>query len=219
MEGVLKFEDGTIALITILLLLPGYLMRVVTAQALGKEANEGEMRIVELVVRSSLVASAVLLILLIAKSLGAEIEFDKLLDPTPRHLWIMLLAAFIGPIAMGGLEVLLIKKRPFEKLLDRSKIKLKPSPNTAWDDKFMTLYRDRDTESPRLVKVQLKGATAPIVGLLYQGSYASGIVGERDLYISRLFELDANGHAVEAQKTDGIWLSADVIESVQFWYT
>jgi|SRR5581483_1781676 len=211
-----KLESLDTAIVAILLLVPGFVMRAVTGQALDRKRAEAELQLVELVVRSLLCDAVLLAGLMLLGVIRSNKDIEDLSAATLGHLGVLLLGVFVVPILLGCVEAVLIARwRPGEYLLNRLGLPLRMEERSAWDKLFMGLFNSGD--GYRLVEITTDDH-AKVFGALDAGSYASGVLGERDIYIARVYDQLPDGTFELRKGSDGILIKAHDIRRIELLY-
>lgn len=212
----LKLESLDTAIIAILLLVPGFVMRAVTTQALRRKQAEENLQIVELVVRSLMCNAVLLAGGMLLGLIKSNDDLVALSAATLGHLGVLVVGVFVLPIVMGVLEALLIVRfRPAELLLSRMGLPLRMEEMAAWDKLFIGLFNSND--GYRYVEVTTENHEK-IWGALDRGSYASGVTGERDVYVAKVYDRRSDGAFELRTATDGILIRSQDIRRIELWY-
>ena len=125
-----------------------------------------------------------------------------------RYWLVMSIATIIGASLIGLLLGVIKQKGIIECIFSKRDInKIHPVP-TAWD-----YYFSKQEES--WIIVTLKNGKC-IYGLFSENSFASSDPDERDIYIEKTYTLGENMEWIEDDKSNGILISKDDIETIEF---
>lgn len=185
-------------------IVPGFLLQAMMEKFGAVQTGVREDRYLSFVVYSALnyaVASPVVYLLV------STSRFDR------RPILVSVLwgtIIFVLPITLGviygWLSVRGIARRMFNK------IGLNPTHPvpTGWDWQFGGL------KGSRWVLIKLKDG-GQVAGLFDSRSMASSDSKERDIYLSKVFDVQGSGPWKEVDRTDGVLITGDQIQTIEFW--
>ena len=124
-------------------------------------------------------------------------------------IWTILI--FLSPIIIGVIWGLSCKHRVIESFFANFGINFVNPIPTSWDYKFSQI------SSPIWILVRLKDGNF-VAGYFGCNSFASSETNERDIYIEKIFQIDAQGSWISTKNNnDGIFISSDQIKSIEFF--
>ena len=123
----------------------------------------------------------------------------------------MFLLTVLCAFLTGTLLGLLIKEQVLRKFFGLLGIMVDGTIPSAWDNKFGSM------EAVRWVIVALTSDHL-VYGRMGSRSYASSDRDERDLYLNKVYTVDANNHWIEQPKTDGMLIPKSEIRYIEFFY-
>jgi len=118
---------------------------------------------------------------------------------------VLILGGFISGVVIGVVRC----NGVLEKLLVLCHVHMENSIPTAWDYKFTHV------NGGRWVIVRLKDGLV-YRGLFYSDSFAGSDPDNRDIYIQELYTTNDKGDWNRVEKTDGVWISINEIETIEF---
>lgn len=117
----------------------------------------------------------------------------------------LLITSFISGITIG----LVRKLELLRKLFIKFNINILHPVPTAWDFKFSEIHEER------WVIVTLEDGKY-VFGKFGYASLASSEKDERDIFLEETYILGENERWVKRERTDGIWIKASNIKSIEF---
>jgi hypothetical protein len=129
-----------------------------------------------------------------------------------RSVGIFFVIAFISPLILGVIIAKLDSTDWMSKLLRRLKLYPMHATPNSWDYKFGKICARGDAW------VLVRMTSGKVVGGYFgPHSFASTDVAERDLYLQSVWEVNSeSGEWTRKELTDGIWIKASEILSVEF---
>ena len=139
----------------------------------------------------------------------AYLLLNKISEEHPTIYWISLLAITVVGATLLAIFIGVVKQKGFiEWLFAKMRVnKIHPVP-TAWD-----YYFSKQEESWIIVTLK-NGKT--IYGKFSEHSFASSDAEERDLYIEKTYNIKEDMTWVEDDKSNGILVAKDEIETIEF---
>ena len=122
-------------------------------------------------------------------------------------LWIIIL--FVSPLVLGLTWAWMSNQDILRKITTKLGFNLINSVPTAWDFKFSSCR-------PVWVLITLNDGSQ-VAGFWGEGSFVSNVIGEWDIYISRVYTYRNNANLKEVPNSDGIWISGSQIAHIQFF--
>lgn len=124
--------------------------------------------------------------------------------------WILLLVITLAGAALLAVFIGVVKQKEIiERLFEKINInKIHPVP-TAWD------YYFSKQEASWIIVTLKNGKT--IYGEFSDNSFASSDPEERDLYIEKTYSINEDMTWAEDEKSKGILISKDEIETIEFY--
>ncbi len=139
----------------------------------------------------------------------AYILLNRISKIHPVIYWISLVATTVIGATLIAIIIGFVKQKGFvEWIFSKSNIKkIHPVP-TAWD-----YYFSKQQES--WVIVTLKNGKT-VYGRFSDQSFASSDNEERDIYIEKIYDIDKDMIWVEDERSNGILITKDEIETIEF---
>lgn len=122
-----------------------------------------------------------------------------------KAVWVII--EFLGPVLIGVLSGLNVRKQWFRRLLAKAGLTTVHPVASAWDWKFSEV-----TES--WVLVILKDGTR-WAGILGEKSFISSSATERDLYLEKVYTVNKKG--AWSERASGVLILHDQVQSIEFW--
>lgn len=141
----------------------------------------------------------------------ASILIDAPVKATSINWVYMFLLTVVGAFLTGTLLGLLIKQQFLQKFFALLGITVAGTIPSAWDNKFSSM------EMSRWVIVSL-ASDKLVYGRMGRCSCASSNPDERDIYLSKVYTLDANGKWIANPDTDGMLIMKSEIRFIEFIY-
>ena len=141
---------------------------------------------------------------------------DKFFKDDDITYWIIIalgviVTGILTGIIVGVLKAVRISAKILNPILLKMNIALKHPAPSAWDYQFNKLQ----SSCGEWVIVRLKSGNV-VYGRYGSGSFSSSEESERDLYLEKIYIFDQNKTWVETERTDGIWISASEISTIEF---
>ena len=139
----------------------------------------------------------------------AYLLLNKISEEHPTIYWISLLATTVVGATLLAILIGVVKQKGFiEWLFAKMRVNKNHSVPTAWD-----YYFSKQEESWIIVTLK-NGKT--IYGKFSEHSFASSDTEERDLYIEKTYNIKEDMTWVEDDKSKGILVAKDEIETIEF---
>lgn len=192
--------------VIVLLFIPGYIFLQVTREAVAFIPQSTDARyFFAIITWGGLIHLAFfwwtshILDWYLGKSLGQH-EFTV-------AIWVFVVL-ILAPLGIGFIGSWLIKQRWVDNLLKRIGMDYISRTPSAWN--YATKL------GSRWVRVHLKDGT--LIGGAYDTNAFADDTGEKDLYLSRVYNLDDNGDfANEVPSSAGVWIAHDEISHIMFY--
>ena len=188
---------------TLAFLVPGFIIHWILATCIPRRPPTAELALPRYLTLSSInyaVCSWIIYLLLYTSAFKHHPD-AKLVS------WLFII--LISPLILGLLGSYGSQRQWDAKILSRFNIKaLHPIPD-AWD------YVFSNTESV-YIRVTLTDGSS-VYGWYGNGSFASTEFGERDIYISSLWETNSSGMSQKIPDNKGILIKGEQIKYIEFW--
>lgn len=191
-------------LAAITFLIPGFITTSILKRVIPVKNKEYKTQIFENFIYSFL--NMFLWSMLIYKIV---IEFDWWKE---HYVWLWvttLLIIFLSPIGMALVIILLKDKDISRRFCEYFELSFVDTDPSAWDYKF------KNIKSEWVLLTLSDGKN--IAGYIGENSFMSSNIEERDLYIDEVYDLNSDGEWQRRNRTDGVWIKADEIKSIEFF--
>lgn len=128
----------------------------------------------------------------------------------PALYWIIMLAiTIVGAAFISIVIAMIVQKNWIPSILNKIKVRSIHTTPTAWDYFF-------SKQEPAWIIVSLKSGQR-FYGLYDSKSFAASDSEYRDIYIEKTYILDENKNWVESERSKGVLISKEDIETIEFY--